>query len=88
MKPFRYERAQDAASAVALVSQAAHAGYLAGGTNLVDHLKLGVSRKVSFPCSGLASRGFGTDSQSGDDWRKSLTADTLRLLSGCHQALQ
>jgi xanthine dehydrogenase YagS FAD-binding subunit len=44
MKPFRYERAQDAASAVALVSQAAHAGYLAGGTNLVDHLKLGVSQ--------------------------------------------
>jgi xanthine dehydrogenase YagS FAD-binding subunit len=44
MKPFRYERAQDAASAVALVSQTAHAGYLAGGTNLVDHLKLGVSQ--------------------------------------------
>ncbi len=44
MKPFRYEQAQDAASAVALVSQTAHAGYLAGGTNLVDHLKLGVSQ--------------------------------------------
>lgn len=44
MKPFRYEKAQDAASAVALVSQNTHAGYLAGGTNLVDHLKLGVSQ--------------------------------------------
>jgi xanthine dehydrogenase YagS FAD-binding subunit len=44
MKPFRYEQAQDAASAVALVSQTAQAGYLAGGTNLVDHLKLGVSQ--------------------------------------------
>ncbi|HZR43862.1 MAG TPA: xanthine dehydrogenase family protein subunit M [Ktedonobacteraceae bacterium] len=44
MKPFRYERALDAASAVALVSQTAHAGYLAGGTNLVDHLKLGVTQ--------------------------------------------
>jgi xanthine dehydrogenase YagS FAD-binding subunit len=44
MKPFRYERVQDAASAVALVSQTAHAGYLAGGTNLIDHLKLGVSQ--------------------------------------------
>lgn len=44
MKPFRYERAQDARSAVALVSQATHADYLAGGTNLVDHLKLGVSQ--------------------------------------------
>ena len=29
---------------MALVSQTAHAGYLAGGTNLVDHLKLGVSQ--------------------------------------------
>lgn len=44
MKPFRYERAQDASSAVALVSQSEQAGYLAGGTNLVDHLKLGVSQ--------------------------------------------
>jgi xanthine dehydrogenase YagS FAD-binding subunit len=44
MKPFQYELAHDAASAVALVSQTAHAGYLAGGTNLVDHLKLGVSQ--------------------------------------------
>jgi xanthine dehydrogenase YagS FAD-binding subunit len=44
MKPFRYERIQDAASAVALVSQTAHADYLAGGTNLIDHLKLGVSQ--------------------------------------------
>jgi xanthine dehydrogenase YagS FAD-binding subunit len=44
MKPFRYERAQDAASAVALVAQTAQAGYLAGGTNLIDHLKLGVSQ--------------------------------------------
>ncbi len=130
MKPFRYERAQDAASAVALVSQAAHAGYLAGGTNLVDHLKLGVSQpdvlvditqlpydriealpdggvrigalvrnsdlaadllireKFPFLAQALLAGASGQNSQSGDDGRKSLTADTLRLLSGCHQALQ
>jgi xanthine dehydrogenase YagS FAD-binding subunit len=42
MNPFRYERASDAASAVALLAGAPNGVFLAGGTNLVDHLKLGV----------------------------------------------
>ena len=42
MNPFRYERAADAPSAVALLAQAPAGAFLAGGTNLVDHLKLGV----------------------------------------------
>src|SRR5260370_38258181 len=42
MNPFRYERASDARSAIALLSQAPAGAFLAGGTNLVDHLKLGV----------------------------------------------
>jgi xanthine dehydrogenase YagS FAD-binding subunit len=42
MKPFRYERASDAESAIALLAQAPNGVFLAGGTNLVDHLKLGV----------------------------------------------
>lgn len=42
MKPFRYERAHDASSAVALLAQEAGGVFLAGGTNLVDHLRLGV----------------------------------------------
>src|SRR5258708_22335687 len=42
MNPFRYERAADAQAAVALLAQAPEGAYLAGGTNLVDHLKLGV----------------------------------------------
>ena len=42
MKPFRYERASDASGAVALLAQAPYGVFLAGGTNLVDHLKLGV----------------------------------------------
>ncbi|HKF38727.1 MAG TPA: FAD binding domain-containing protein, partial [Ktedonobacteraceae bacterium] len=42
MNPFRYERARDASSAVARLSQAPNGVFLAGGTNLVDHLKLGV----------------------------------------------
>jgi CO/xanthine dehydrogenase FAD-binding subunit len=42
MNPFRYERAHDAASAVALLGQEPGGVFLAGGTNLVDHLRLGV----------------------------------------------
>ncbi len=42
MRPFAYERPADAAGAVALVDGAEHARYLAGGTNLVDLMKLEV----------------------------------------------
>jgi len=42
MNPFRYERARDASSAVAILAQAPNGVFLAGGTNLVDHMKLGV----------------------------------------------
>lgn len=44
MIPFRYERVSDAESAVALLDQEPGGVFLAGGTNLVDHLKLGVSQ--------------------------------------------
>ncbi len=44
MNPFRYERASDAESAIALLAPAPGGVFLAGGTNLVDHLKLGVSQ--------------------------------------------
>jgi xanthine dehydrogenase YagS FAD-binding subunit len=42
MNPFRYERPPDASSAVALLAGAPNGVFLAGGTNLVDHMKLGV----------------------------------------------
>src|SRR5207244_143118 len=42
MNPFRYERASDASSAVAMLAQVPTGVFLAGGTNLVDHMKLGV----------------------------------------------
>src|SRR5438874_519420 len=44
MKPFRYERASDASSAVALLAQAPTGAFLGGGTNLVDLMKLGVAQ--------------------------------------------
>jgi xanthine dehydrogenase YagS FAD-binding subunit len=42
--PFDYRRATDAPGAVATVAAAPDAVFLAGGTNLVDHLKLDVAR--------------------------------------------
>ncbi|MBA0053967.1 xanthine dehydrogenase family protein subunit M [Streptomyces sp. AJS327] len=44
MRPFAYDRAPDASSAVATVTGHPGASYLGGGTNLVDHMKLGVAR--------------------------------------------
>src|SRR5437660_5016665 len=43
MKPLRYERASDASTAVAMLAQAPEGAFLAGGTNLVDLMKLGVA---------------------------------------------
>jgi xanthine dehydrogenase YagS FAD-binding subunit len=42
MKPFLYQRASDTAGAVATVGASGTAVFLAGGTNLVDLMKLGV----------------------------------------------
>ncbi|MGK5740984.1 FAD binding domain-containing protein [Micromonospora sp. URMC 103] len=44
MRPFRYRRPADVAEAVALLGADPEAAYLAGGTNLVDLMKLGVQR--------------------------------------------
>jgi xanthine dehydrogenase YagS FAD-binding subunit len=44
VRPFRYERARDAAAAVELVIGEPGAAFLAGGTNLVDLMKLDVER--------------------------------------------
>jgi len=42
MRPFRYERPEDPAGAVAALAQRPQARYLGGGTNLVDLMRLGV----------------------------------------------
>lgn len=44
MRPFDYLRPDDVATAVRAVADDPDARFLAGGTNLVDHLKLGVAR--------------------------------------------
>src|SRR6266571_9182088 len=44
MNPFRYERASDASTAVAMLAQISTGTFLGGGTNLVDLMKLGVAK--------------------------------------------
>ncbi|GAA0194220.1 xanthine dehydrogenase family protein subunit M [Glutamicibacter creatinolyticus] len=43
MKPFEYQRVSDPNEAVAALAGNPKAKFLAGGTNLVDHLKLGIT---------------------------------------------
>jgi xanthine dehydrogenase YagS FAD-binding subunit len=43
VRAFEFERAADAQSAVALVADRPDAAFLGGGTNLVDHMKLGIA---------------------------------------------
>jgi xanthine dehydrogenase YagS FAD-binding subunit len=43
MRPFRYERATDVSGAVAMLAGAPNGAFLAGGTNLVDHMRLGIA---------------------------------------------
>ena len=44
MREFEYRRARDAGQAVALVAGRPEAAFLGGGTNLIDHMKLGITR--------------------------------------------
>ncbi|HKF75972.1 MAG TPA: xanthine dehydrogenase family protein subunit M [Candidatus Dormibacteraeota bacterium] len=43
MKPFRYEHADDVSGAIAMLARAPRGAFLAGGTNLVDLMKLEVA---------------------------------------------
>jgi xanthine dehydrogenase YagS FAD-binding subunit len=43
MRPFRYERADDVSGAVATLTASPNGSFLAGGTNLVDHMRLGIA---------------------------------------------
>ncbi|MFC3980103.1 FAD binding domain-containing protein [Streptosporangium jomthongense] len=64
MRPFSYLRAPDAPSAVATAAGRPDTMYLAGGTNLVDLMRLGVAvPDVLVDVSGIAS---GTIEETGD----------------------
>jgi xanthine dehydrogenase YagS FAD-binding subunit len=41
--PFRYEQPRDTAGAVTLLAETPGGAYLGGGTNLVDHMRLGIA---------------------------------------------
>ncbi|MGI8700072.1 MAG: FAD binding domain-containing protein [Nocardioidaceae bacterium] len=57
MRAFRYERPGSAEDAFALATQGGDVAYLAGGTNLVDLMRLGVARpELLVDVNGLLSR--------------------------------
>jgi xanthine dehydrogenase YagS FAD-binding subunit len=68
VRRFDYQRAEDPAEAVALVASDPDAAFLAGGTNLVDHLKL----RVATPTTLVDVRRLPLD-------RVEETADGLRV---------
>ena len=79
MRPLRYDRAQDVPQAVRMLAAAPYGAYLAGGTNLVDLMKLGVAtpdllvdvrrltseRIEDLPDGGMRSRRGGTQQRTG-----------------------
>ncbi len=66
MKTFEYQRAADVETAVVLVAGHPGARYLAGGTNLVDLMKLGVERPdLLVDLSGLPLREITADADGG-----------------------
>lgn len=55
MIPFGYQRARDSEEAVTAVAGSPRAAFLGGGTNLVDHMKLGVAEpELLVDVTGLA----------------------------------
>ncbi|MGW4529271.1 FAD binding domain-containing protein [Amycolatopsis sp. NPDC004378] len=66
MKPFTLDRPGSAADAVRAVAADPSATYLAGGTNLVDHLKLGITAPgLLVDVSKLTSSGIREDDRGG-----------------------
>jgi xanthine dehydrogenase YagS FAD-binding subunit len=66
VRDFAYERAGDVSGAVAAVAGRPDAAFLGGGTNLVDHMKLGVARPgLLVDVSGLSRDGV----EEGSDGR-------------------
>lgn len=68
MRELDYVRASDVEEAVALVSGDPDARYLGGGTNLVDHLKLGIARPARLVDVGRLGLD-GVEEQDGPDGR-------------------
>lgn len=61
MKPFDYRRATDPRAAVAAVADDPGAAFIGGGTNLVDHMKLGVATPTTLvDVSGVPGAGVET----------------------------
>src|ERR687888_663383 len=82
VRPFRYERATDPAAAITMVAASEESSFLAGGTNLVDLMKL----EVATP-GALVGR-VRSAAQPGHGRREPAAAHPLRLLPGPDHAVQ
>ena len=86
MRPFTYTRVEDAAAAVASVTADREAMFLAGGTNLVDHLKLGIAAPSTLvDVTGLTSDRV--EDLPGDDVRDELQIDDPLELTGLYDGI-
>ena len=86
MRPFTYARPDDAEAAVATADADPGAVFLAGGTNLLDHLKLGVATPSSVVDLGRVTSTAITELDDGGDGdgaeRSSTTRSGLRIGAG------
>jgi xanthine dehydrogenase YagS FAD-binding subunit len=84
MRPFRYEKAPDAAAAVQLFSQGAQAKYLGGGTNLVDLMR----ENIEHPETVIDVTGFYREIRDMDDGGLVIDSGTKNTAVASHRAVR
>jgi xanthine dehydrogenase YagS FAD-binding subunit len=84
MRPFRYEKAPDAAAAVHLSAQEVQAKYLGGGTNLVDLMRENIER----PEMVIDVTGFSHEIRDTEDGGLVIDAGTKNTAVASHRAVR
>jgi xanthine dehydrogenase YagS FAD-binding subunit len=84
MRPFRYERAPDAAAAIQLFAQGAQAKYLGGGTNLVDLMR----ENIEQPETVIDVTGFSREIRDMDDGGLVIDSGTKNTAVASHRTVR
>jgi xanthine dehydrogenase YagS FAD-binding subunit len=84
MRPFRYEKAPDAAAAVHIFAQEVQAKYLGGGTNLVDLMRENIER----PETLIDVTGFSREIRDTEDGGLVIDAGTKNTAVASHRAVR
>jgi xanthine dehydrogenase YagS FAD-binding subunit len=84
MRPFRYEKAEDAPAAVQFFAQGAQAKYLGGGTNLVDLMRENIER----PEMVIDVTGLSHDIRDTEDGGLIIDAGTKNTAVASHHAVR